>query len=335
MPLTQTRRRTRRFGSFVILCALTFRFFQSGGSKMLKQWLNQPNTLAILTYLETGRYVRFSAPQGGSAPVFEVFSRESPAPAAPEEDKPVFLESDADGISLTYSCSLRPELKPLLTRPLAWDLKGEDPSVLILHTHATESYTRQEEPYQESAAYRTTDPGYNMVSLGAYLKTLLAEGGITALHDETFHDYPSYNGSYVHARVAIEQYLTRYPSIRLVLDLHRDALETGGGQLRTQATAAGQSCAQLMLVMGTNASGQDHDRWEDNLSLALKLHLLLERQTPGITRPLQLRAQRFNQDLSPGAMIVEIGAAGNTRPEALRATEQLANAILSLAGGTG
>jgi len=89
-----------------------------------------------------------------------------------------------------------------------------------------------------------------------------------------------------------------------------------------------------MLVVGTNAAGQDHENWEENLALALKLHLQLQRQDPGIMRPLQLRRQRFNQDVSPGALIVEVGAAGNSHGEALIAAERLAVAITALARGT-
>ena len=104
--------------------------------------------------------------------------------------------------------------------------------------------------------------------------------------------------------------------------------------MRTEATVEGQPSAQLMLVMGTSASGLKHPDWEQNLALGLKLQAQCERIAPGIMRYVNLRAQRFNQDLSPGALIVEIGAAGNTHAEALTATEVLAEAILSLAQGS-
>ena len=126
-----------------------------------------------------------------------------------------------------------------------------------------------------------------------------------------------------------------YPSIRLVLDLHRDAADTENGQLRTAVDTGDGQIAQLMLVMGTEEAGLRHPDWEENLSLALKLHATLEGQCPGIMRPLILRSQRFNQDMSPGALLVEVGAAGNTHAEAIAAAEQLAEAIAALAGGTG
>ena len=151
------------------------------------------------------------------------------------------------------------------------------------------------------------------------------------IHDRALHDYPSYNGSYSDARKSIRKYLAEYPTIRLVLDLHRDAADTPSGQLRTLASTGAGDCAQLMLVMGSSASGLKHPDWEQNLSLALKLQAVLERNDPGITRSTVLRAQRFNQDLSPGCLLVEVGAAGNTHAEALRAADALAEGILALA----
>ena len=173
-----------------------------------------------------------------------------------------------------------------------------------------------------------------MLSIGERVTQVLSQYGITAIHDRELHDYPEYTGAYNHSREAAQYYLQKFPSIQLILDLHRDALEQNGQQLRTSATVNGQPSAQLMLVMGTDAGGLSHDGWEQNLSLGLKLQLQLEQQAPGITRPTALRSQRFNQDLLPGALLVEVGAAGNTHEEALIAAEQLAHAIGALAKGT-
>ena len=320
--------RAIRMGAAAILCAIVFRLCSSGLPETVVSWLTQPNILAFLTYLETGRNVRFSASQE----VFVEYSPESPQPWLPAEPLPRF--SDTALTEMYYSCSLRPDIQALLEKPLSWDLTGEQPTVLILHTHATESYTPAGESYVETSAYRTLDESYNMLSIGALVAELLAEEGITAVQDRALHDYPSYNGSYVDARKAIQEYLEKYPTIRLVLDLHRDAAGTNANQLRTEVEIEGKISAQLMLVMGTNAAGQKHPHWEDNLSLGLKLQAQLETQAPGITRPTVLRAQRFNQDLCPGALLVEVGAAGNTHAEARLAAEQLARAIATLAKGT-
>lgn len=318
--------RTLRVGLMAVLCAAVFRLCSMDLPGMLREWIQSPNFKTFLSCLETGRDVRFSPSVESFSPDFV----ETPPPVPEETPKAPLPAFSADVIpEVFYAGRVRPDLAALLARPLSWDLCAGAPSVLILHTHATESYTRSAEHYEETAAYRTLDEGYNMLSVGAHLASLLARSGIGVIHDRTLHDYPSYNGAYAAARKTLRSYLEAYPSIRLVLDLHRDASEGSGGQLRTLAHTPEASLAQLMVVIGTGHSG-----FEDNLSLGLKLHAQLEAQVPGITRPLQLRTQRFNQDLFPGALLIEVGAAGNTRQEALAAAEQLAQALSALALGT-
>lgn len=330
------QQRSLRAGAAVILCALLLRLGTSGFFEPLAEFLAKPNITSFLIYLETGRIVRFSQSSGLEL----VFSPESPDPdfaasATVPQEAPSFTAEDAAGIEIKSNCSLEPDLEELITRPLTWDLRSDEPTVLILHTHTTESYTKAKgETYEESSAYRTLDEHYNMLSLGDRLTELLEDGGITVLHDRELHDYPSYNGSYSHARKSIAAYLEEYPSIRLVLDLHRDASGDEDNQMTTSAIVNGVPSAQLMLVVGTNASGLSHPDWEENLALALKLHVQLERTAPGICRYVNLRSQRFNQDMSTGALLVEVGAAGNSHQEALTAVDVLAQGILALADGT-
>ena len=329
-------RQTLRIGAAAILCALVLRLGAGGFFQPIADFLTDPKIASFLIYLETGRIVRFSQ----SSETAEVFSMESHTPDFAQKAEnltllPGFTAEDGAQIPFRYNCSLRPDAARLITAPLSWDLTSEEPAVLILHTHATESYTKSPgEDYEESSAFRTLDENYNMISVGEHLAELLEAGGITTVQDRTLHDYPSYSGSYNHARKSIAAYLEEYPSIRLVLDLHRDASGSNRNQMRTEATVEGQPSAQLMLVMGTSASGLKHPDWEQNLALGLKLQTQCERIAPGIMRYVNLRAQRFNQDLSPGALLIEVGAAGNTHPEALRAVEVLAEAILALSRGS-
>ena len=318
--------RARRVGITAIMCALVLRLWSEGYGEKLLNLLTSPQAAAFYIYLETGRDVRFSP----SLPAFSPDFMESPPAATLPPTEPTLPSfSDADGLELYYASTEDPDIPALLAQPLRWNLRGEEPTVLIVHTHTTESYTRVDEPYTESAAWRTADEDYNMVAIGEIVKHILEENGIPVIHDRELHDYPSYNGSYTRTRRVIQDYVNQYPSIQLVLDLHRDAAGEGSNQMRTSATVDGEPSAQLMLVMGTN-----YDSYPENLSLALKLHAQLEKQCPGITRPLQLRAARFNQDLCPGSLLVEVGAAGNTHPEARRAAAQLAEAIVALAEGT-
>lgn len=324
-----------RVGTSVICCSLVLRLAAGGYFEPVVEFLTQPNIASFLIYAETGRVVRFSQ----SSAELPVFALESAVPSfVTEETEPVlpaFSAADAAVVEIKSSSSRSADVEALLEQPLDWDLTGEEPAVLILHTHATESYTKAEgEDYEESAAFRTLDEQYNMISVGDHLTQLLEAGGITVLHDRELHDYPSYNGSYSHARKSIQSYLEEYPSIQLVLDLHRDASGDNRNQMTTSATVDGENSAQLMLVVATGSSSVNHPNWEQNFALGLKLYVQLERINAGICRYVNLRPQRFNQDLSTGALLVEVGAAGNSHDEALTAVEVLAEGILALARGT-
>ena len=173
-----------------------------------------------------------------------------------------------------------------------------------------------------------------MVAVGDLLARLLEAAGIRVIHDRQLHDYPSYNSSYDNSRKSVKEYLKQYPTIRLVLDVHRDAGENAdGSQFATHATVNGQDSAQIMFLVGTDESGNYHPDWQDNLAVAAKLNVLMEQLSPGITRKTTLRAQRFNQDLAQVALLVEVGSAGNTLTQALTAIHVLARAIIDLQNG--
>ena len=280
-----------------------------------------------LLFFSSGRLVTETLPpeqETESEP--EETQPESPA-AAPVfgEEQLSFVQVNADRAVDTLS---------LLQQPLQWDLIGEEPTVLILHTHGSESYEKQAD-YAETAPYRTLDTRYNMVSVGDRVAELLEAGGVRVIHDRTVYDYPSYNDAYDHARTAIRNCLAENPGIVLVLDLHRDASEDADGNQNSYGvTIDGESTANLMLVMGTDTWSLPYPDWEKNLALAVKLQAQLEQRYPGLCRPVKLVGDsRYNQDLCTGGLLVEVGTAGNTHEEALRAAEYLAEGILSLAHG--
>lgn len=309
-----------RLGTLVICGAILLRL-TTGMWAPVVQAAQQLQLGQVFLFLQTGRIVRY-------APITEQTTQQAvPAPQA--EDYPVFSEADEAFVQLRSDSGQSADLPAALLQPLQWDLSSEEPSVLIIHSHGSESYT-QTETYTESSLYRTLDTGYNMVSVGDLLTAELEKAGIRVIHDRNMYDVPSYNNAYVQARSAIEAHLKDHPSIQLVLDLHRDAaIDSAGNQIRyTVATPEGEA-AKLMLVLGTN-----HEGWNNNLALATKLQVQLERLCPGISRPTNLRAQRFNQDLCPNTLLVEVGATGNTRQEALTAAKYLAQAVICLASGT-
>ncbi len=316
-----------RIGAAVILCALALRYLSTLAPKGIVQALGEPVNVSRIFFAQTGYQLipETSLPE-------ETTTQEAtfpPAPAAVE-----FSAEDEASVTFHSTAGYTLDIGSLLKKPLDWNLYTDGPSVLILHTHTCESYQKTEE-YIEDTQYRTQDERYNMLSIGDALAQDLENAGIGVIHDRTIHDYPSYNGSYTHARESLQAYLAQYPSIRLVLDLHRDALASGAeSQLDTTVTIEGQQAAQLMLVLGSDQGGLNHPNWQENLALGVKFQAAAQRLYPGLCRPINLRAQRFNQDLSPGALLIEVGAAGNTRQEALNAAAALGDIIIYLANGT-
>ena len=284
-----------------------------------------------LLFFSSGRLATETVPPQ-TQPVTEP-ATEAPTEETVEEPQtiPVFGQSDLEDIQFYASWSV--DTLSLLQEPLSWSLKEDVPTVLILHTHGTESYEK-EPGYQESAAYRTLDTDYNLVSIGDMVAQILEEGGVHVIHDRTLHDYPSYNAAYGNSRKSMKTYLSENPSVCLVLDLHRDAAEDSSGrQTRTAVTIDGKSTAKLMLVMGSDKGNLSYPNWEKNLALAVKLQAQLEGEYPGLCRPIKLAKKRYNQDLCTGALLVEVGTAGNTHAEAMNAARLLAEGILALANG--
>ncbi len=256
-------------------------------------------------------------------------------PELPAE-RPVFTAEDMAHLQVTDHTARRPDIETLLTQPLRWDLTGDQPTVLIIHTHGTEAYTPTEEaPYKENGGkYRTNDETQNMISIGDELARLLEEAGIDVIHDRTPYDKNDYEDAYANSRVAVQGWLQKYPSICMVLDLHRDAAQYADGtQWASSCTINGQRAAQLMVVVGAGNNSLPHPHWEENMAIGEKLTVMFDRISDGVARELDLRAKRFNQDLSAGSLIVEVGAAGNTHEEAIRAMPVLAQAIISLSKG--
>lgn len=324
-------RKCIRLCAGILVLAGTLRLTASGAFDPVGRVLKSPEAISFFLYLHTGRLVRTTP----SSPVQHTGEMLSTEPEPTEPAGLSFTAEEADALEITYNCDYRPDLGELLARPLSWELAGEEPTVLILHTHTTECYTKDEgEEYDYSGAYRTLDGDYNMLCLGSLVARRLEEAGIRVIHDRNLHDYPDYSGSYAHAAASAEDILEANPSIRLVLDLHRDAADTAYGQMVTQCSIGSETAAQLMMVVGTDAGGLEHPDWEENLSLALKLQTLLERETPGICRPLNLTRNRYNQHLGERALLIEIGAAGNTLAEAELAAEALARAVIELKDGT-
>jgi len=199
------------------------------------------------------------------------------------------------------------------------ELTAEEPQILILHTHGSEAYTPAEtDGVVWSGDYRTTDSRYNVVRVGDEMAEVFGEAGISVLHDRTLYDYPSYAGAYDRSLAAIQSYLIQYPSIRFILDVHRDAVADGqGNQYKVVSDIEGVgTAAQLTLVVGSDGSGLTHPDWMENLRLAAAIQNEALAEYPTLMRPVLLRNSRYNQHATTGSLLLEAGAAGNSPEEA-------------------
>ena len=197
-------------------------------------------------------------------------------------------------------------------------LPSEGPQILIVHTHATEAYTPDgTDVYTASDQSRTLEEEDNMLRVGDEMERVFTEMGLSVVHDRTLHDYPQYNGAYTRSKTTVEQYLEQYPSIKIVLDVHRDALVGEDGTVYKAVTRIdGVDTAQVMLVIGHGQDGSN-PLWMENLTLACKLQSSMNTLYPTLARPMAFRASSYNQELSTGSLLVEVGTHGNTLQEAL------------------
>lgn len=264
-------------------------------------------------------------PAEGQFPITAVDS--SQQKALGKSKNKILIRNDTDfGINIDEMLSSSPKI----------NMSGDGPKVLIIHTHATESYTPEgASTYSADKGDRSLDATQNMIAVGEAVKSTFDRMGISAIHDKTVHDHPNFNGSYANALKTIEKNLAKYPSICMVLDIHRDAfVYDDGSKAKFVTEIKGKSTAQLMLVVGTNGGGLDHPNWRENMKLALQLQNKICQAYPTLMRGVNLRMERFNGHATLGSMIIEVGSSGNTLSEAIRgatlATEEISEYLNGL-----
>lgn len=199
--------------------------------------------------------------------------------------------------------------------------------VIIFHTHTCESYTPTENfNYQASGSYRTTDLNYSVARVGKELDTQLKSYGFNVTHNQTYHDYPEYSGSYGKSLTTVENILKEQPNTQMVIDLHRDAVGSKP-DYAPSVKIGDETAAQLMFVIGTDGGGLQHLNWQDNLKFAIKVQQKANELYPGLFRPIIVRNSRYNQHLTKAATIIEVGATGNTMEQCMTSMKYLARVI--------
>ena len=216
--------------------------------------------------------------------------------------------------------------------PFSVKVGSAEPQILILHTHATETYqTHPELYYDPDFTARTRNTALNMCAVGQVMADVLNAAGITTLHDTTLHDSPSYTESYARSRATAQSYLQKYPSIQIVLDVHRDAIEDSDGtRVKPLCQIDGQDTAQVMLIAGCdNGTTAKLPNWKLNLRFAAAWQQAMSAQYPGLARPVLCGYRFYNQDLAAGCLLLEVGGHANTLAEAKRAGELAAKALVT------
>ena len=227
------------------------------------------------------------------------------------------------------------DIEKLLSRKPDIDIKDKSqPAVLIFHTHTTEGYQILDRDfYARGYVTRSENNAVNMVRVGDEICTQLEKAGYSVIHDTTIYD-KQYNGAYQRSRVTVEEYLKKYPSIQVTLDIHRDAIQyTDGTKAKPVNTIKGKKCAQMMIISGCQEKGngiEGFPDWEYNLVFALHLQRKLEDMYPGIMRPLYFCPRRYNMNVNHASLLIEIGSDANTLSEGVYAGRCLGTALSQL-----
>lgn len=192
------------------------------------------------------------------------------------------------------------------------------PQVLIYHTHTTEAYRTSASASTDSSQWRSRDQSKSVVAVGDEIAKQLEAAGIKVMHDKTEHDYPAYNGSYDRSKVTIQKNLNQYPGIQVTLDIHRDAMEMENKTRGKPTTVInGKRAAQIMVISGCDDDGTlGFPNWEYNLRLAVRLQKSLSDSYPTLARPLNFLPRKYNENMTKGSLLIEVGTETNTIDEA-------------------
>lgn len=223
----------------------------------------------------------------------------------------------------------------LLSAPLGFEMENtSEPQVLIVHTHTTEAYVEEDLGYYyEGQEFRSTTDSKNILQVGEAIVNTLHKNGIGAVHAKEYHDDPAYNGSYDRSEQTIYKYMEQYPSIKVVIDIHRDSIgyDDERGKIKPTFVAKGKKAAQIMILSGYDPyNDYGFPEWESNLKFALRLQQKAETMYPGMTRPLYFGDFAYNMFINPGSLLIEMGTEVNTLEEAVYSGELLGDVLSSV-----
>lgn len=210
------------------------------------------------------------------------------------------------------------------------DFYGEEPQVLIMHTHTTESYEISEKNYYDNEYIcRSFDPENSVVAVGEAIAKELSKAGISVIHDGTVHD-AQYMGAYDRSLATTEKILEEFPSVKIILDVHRDAIEDEGERISAVTEINGKKAAQVMIISAADDGTYNMPDYLENFHFACALQQAIESRYPTLTRPVLFQYCQYNQQLSTGSLLLEIGSHGNTVEQAVYTGELIGKALAEM-----
>lgn len=227
-----------------------------------------------------------------------------------------------------YGVKIRNETDYKLTNEVLDPSKLEinKDNIIIYQTHSCESYTASEKyQYKQTGNFRTTDKNFSVIRVGRELTEQLKSYGYNIIHDENYHDYPSYTGSYTSSLNTVTKLLEENKNTDIVIDVHRDAV--GNNKYAPTVKIGDEYAAQIMFVVGGNGSSIPHPKWQQNLKFAIKVQQKANEMYPGLFKPIILRESGYNQQVSKAASLIEVGATGNTLDQCLISMKYLAKVL--------
>lgn len=199
---------------------------------------------------------------------------------------------------------------------------GPGPAVFIYNTHTGETYA------QTDGVVKLQGKLGGVYQAGRALATALEEKhNLKVLQSDKIHDANWLKDNpYTLSSVTLKEALAANPSVQVVIDVHRDAQVPRESSL---TTIKGMKVARIMLVVGTNARN-NHPDWMKNYLFAQQVGKQMEKMYPGLLRKVITKRGRYNQNLHPQAILVEIGSTENSTEEAKKSAELFADVIASM-----
>ncbi|MDR5657964.1 stage II sporulation protein P [Serpentinicella sp. ANB-PHB4] len=233
-------------------------------------------------------------------------------------------ESSESGEELVIDSRKNIDL-PDVRKPEKINFKADKPQILIYHTHTTESY----KPASEGN-YHSLREEYNVTTIGRIITEELEKRGFNVIHDTTYHDYPSYGGSYGRSLETAKGILKNNDSIQVVLDVHRDGynhIDTNPNRDRiiesNRAKINGETTTKFQFVVGPDAENRTQIETFANFITAVG-----EEMYPGFTKPVLVKPYgRYNLFLTDYTALLELGSNANTIEEAKRSAIYFADVL--------